>query len=349
MTGFGFNCLTDIAADGTSVYEAIAGGLGPTNPPVPTGQAAPGSVLTQTIAKPVILIFGPGGTAQAEVLASVLVNWFPGTYQVNFRVPPSLPDGKYSAILTIGGASSNATSIDIATHLTNISLAGSSYVFKQREGAPESLMKATRCGGLATTSELGDPTSPALILAGTSARVTDSAGFDRPLRLLSASPAEVDYVLPKGLATGPATVTITASDGKSFTGPVNIQNVAPNLFLSEDYTGDSIPLALVVRTHDGVQTQQRLELAGIDLGPASDQVSLVLFATGLRGRSSLANVSLKIGGVDAPVDYAGPQGQFAGVDQVNVRLPRSLAGKGLVTVELTVDGKAADGTSLTVQ
>jgi len=42
-----------------------------------------------------------------------------------------------------------------------------------------------------------------------------------------------------------------------------------------------------------------------------------------------------------PADYAGPQGEFAGVDQMNVRLPRSLNGSGDVYGYLEVDGKRA--------
>jgi uncharacterized protein (TIGR03437 family) len=55
----------------------------------------------------------------------------------------------------------------------------------------------------------------------------------------------------------------------------------------------------------------------------------------------VANVSTRIGGVITPVDYAGPQSEFGGVDQVNVRLPRSLAGRGVVPVEVIVDGNVA--------
>ncbi len=49
-----------------------------------------------------------------------------------------------------------------------------------------------------------------------------------------------------------------------------------------------------------------------------------------------------LGGLNAEVLYAGAQGSLAGLDQINVRLPRSLAGRGDVDVALTVDGKAAN-------
>jgi hypothetical protein len=46
-------------------------------------------------------------------------------------------------------------------------------------------------------------------------------------------------------------------------------------------------------------------------------------------------------GLHVAVEYAGPQGAFAGLDQVNLRLPRQLTGRGEVSLALLVDGKAA--------
>jgi hypothetical protein len=74
----------------------------------------------------------------------------------------------------------------------------------------------------------------------------------------------------------------------------------------------------------------------------------MLFGTGIRGRSSDAAVRATIGGVAAEVTGALPQGQYPGLDQVNVRLPRSLAGKGEVNIALTVDGKAANTVTVRV-
>src|SRR6202023_2060930 len=77
--------------------------------------------------------------------------------------------------------------------------------------------------------------------------------------------------------------------------------------------------------------------APIDLGAATDQVYLVLFGTGIRGRSSAAAVSATVGGIPVPVVFAGDSGQFVGLDQVNIGpLPRSLKGPGKATVLLPV-------------
>ena len=82
--------------------------------------------------------------------------------------------------------------------------------------------------------------------------------------------------------------------------------------------------------------------APIDMGPATDQIILELYGTGIRGRSSLGAVSATIGGVSAIVDYAGGVDGYAGLDQVNLRVPRSLAGRGEVDIVLRVDGKTAN-------
>jgi uncharacterized protein (TIGR03437 family) len=71
-------------------------------------------------------------------------------------------------------------------------------------------------------------------------------------------------------------------------------------------------------------------------------VFLLLFGTGIRGRSALSAVSTQVGTLAVETLYAGPQGRFAGLDQVNVRLSRSLAGSGEVDVRMSVDGIRAN-------
>jgi len=80
----------------------------------------------------------------------------------------------------------------------------------------------------------------------------------------------------------------------------------------------------------------------LDLGPEGDRVFLIMYGTGIRFRSSLASVIATIGGVYAEVSFAGAQPDFVGVDQVNVLLPHSLAGRGEVDVLLTVDALMAN-------
>ncbi|MGH9845419.1 MAG: hypothetical protein ACREEM_42440 [Blastocatellia bacterium] len=84
-------------------------------------------------------------------------------------------------------------------------------------------------------------------------------------------------------------------------------------------------------------------------GPESDQVFLLLFGTGIRLHSSLSTVSARIGGADAQVTFAGAQGDFAGLDQVNVRLPRSLSGRGEIDVVLMLEDKQANSVKVSIK
>ena len=59
-------------------------------------------------------------------------------------------------------------------------------------------------------------------------------------------------------------------------------------------------------------------------------------------RLSGANVSVRIGNLDAGVTYAGPQGTYTGLDQVNAILPVSLKGRGRLVVTVTVNGQATN-------
>jgi uncharacterized protein (TIGR03437 family) len=66
----------------------------------------------------------------------------------------------------------------------------------------------------------------------------------------------------------------------------------------------------------------------------------------MRFASGLGGVSATLGGTSAEVTFIGAQGTFVGLDQVNLRLPRSLAGRGQVDIRLTVDGFAANTVTL---
>jgi uncharacterized protein (TIGR03437 family) len=67
----------------------------------------------------------------------------------------------------------------------------------------------------------------------------------------------------------------------------------------------------------------------------------VLYGTGIRGALQ-DNVSVKIGNITAPLYYAGPQGFYPGLDQVNAALPSALRGRGQLVVTVTVNGQATN-------
>jgi uncharacterized protein (TIGR03437 family) len=83
------------------------------------------------------------------------------------------------------------------------------------------------------------------------------------------------------------------------------------------------------------------------MGSATDKVYLTIYATGLLN-AGIANVTVTVNGVNAPVLYAG-YGGYSGVDQINVQLPASLAGSGTVPVQVTASGIAANTVQIAIQ
>ncbi|MBI1765090.1 MAG: choice-of-anchor D domain-containing protein [Acidobacteria bacterium] len=189
-------------------------------------------------------------------------------------------------------------------------------------------------------------------LAGSTLKVRDSAGTERAASLFFVSSGQINFLVPTGTATGAATLTVTNSNGATAVGTINIAAVAPGLFAA-NANGQGVAAAVALRVHaDGSQsfeavarfdtTTSRFVSVPIDLGAASDQVFAVLFGTGIRNRSSLNAATALVGGVATQVQFAGAQGGQVGLDQVNVLLPRSLAGRSEVDVVLSFDGKTAN-------
>jgi uncharacterized protein (TIGR03437 family) len=89
--------------------------------------------------------------------------------------------------------------------------------------------------------------------------------------------------------------------------------------------------------------------APIDLGNTGDSVFVTFFGTGLRKNTGLANVRATVGGIDAPVAFAGAQGEFAGLDQLNLQIPATLRGRGDVPVVFTIDGQTTNSVTINVR
>jgi uncharacterized protein (TIGR03437 family) len=310
-----------------SLFDPYAGGIGCNNP------AMPGETLTLfatglgatdnagNTAKPVLLVSGKS----AEVLESISTGF--GAYRIRFAVPPG--DGMRVVSVSIGGYSSNVVSFPTGKSL--LSLQGAR--FQPGPAAPGAVMTAYQCGGL-SFGPMGSVLAGALpnlplSLGGLSIQVRDSTGVDRPALLYGAGRNQVNYIVPDATALGVATVTAFSGDQVLGISDIQVDRVAPNVF--------GFYQLEIVRLRGGVQLFEHGNV--IDLNPDTDQVYLVMYGSGIRGLSSLAAVAARIGDVAIPVLYAGPQGHLPALDQVNVMLPRSLAGLGQTLLELTVDGK----------
>lgn len=193
-------------------------------------------------------------------------------------------------------------------------------------------------------------------LAGGTVTVKDSAGTERRAQVLATAATQINFVVPVATATGKGTVLISIAGSMSAAGSVVVETIAPGLF-SANANGKGVAAALVVRVRDGsvqaVEPGFQCSATGdcsavpIDLGSDSEQVILSLFGTGMRGATQMATAT--VGGV--PVGVAGPvpQQQFVGLDQVNLGpLPRSLAGRGEIVINLSVDGRAANRVTINI-
>jgi uncharacterized protein (TIGR03437 family) len=78
----------------------------------------------------------------------------------------------------------------------------------------------------------------------------------------------------------------------------------------------------------------------IDL--SGDPVYLSLYGTGF-GSATTASVTCTVAGQNALVTYAGPQMQAQGLDQLNMLLPRALAGMGTVPVSCFFGSEGVNG------
>lgn len=212
---------------------------------------------------------------------------------------------------------------------------------------------------LANTIAVADSIPLPLTLGGVSVLVRDAAGVERPAPLFFVSPTQINYQVPVGASIGEASVAIKQGETVVAAGKLQIAPVAPGLFTADASSrGIAVATALRVKA-DGSQsyepiaqfnpTTSRFELLPIDLGPETDQVFLVVFGTGFRQRSALSAVIANLGGTNAEVLFAGAQGDLVGVDQVNIRIPRSLAGRNAIDLLLNVDGITANTVSLGIK
>jgi uncharacterized protein (TIGR03437 family) len=241
---------------------------------------------------------------------------------------------------------------------TTVVVSASAASYTRDVLADESIVSAFGTGLAAATQAAAGVPLPTE-LAGTSVRVRDSAGVERLAPLFFVSPLQVNYQIPPGTALGLATVTITNSQGQIALGPVPITQVAPGLFAA-NADGRGVAAALVQRIKaDGTRVYEeivtpdaatgRFVARPIDLGPDGEQVFLELYGTGIRKRSALAAVQAAVGGAPMEVLYAGEAPGWVGLDQVNVRLARTLIGRGEVDLVLTVDGRQANRVTLNIR
>jgi uncharacterized protein (TIGR03437 family) len=189
-------------------------------------------------------------------------------------------------------------------------------------------------------------------LGDTAIAVTDSAGTARLTPLFYVSPGQASFLLPDGMSAGAATVKVMRSGATVISGSFSVAAVSPGIYAANG-NGAGVPAATAqvganLLTVFSCQPGVALSCLATPLpvGTATDTLYVTLYGTGIRGA---ATVQAYVAGQTVPMLYAGAQGQFAGLDQINISLPKSLAGTGTASVYLVADGKMSNVVSLNIK
>lgn len=242
----------------------------------------------------------------------------------------------------------NACGIEAVTATGFVSANAAS--FERAVLARDSIVSAFGTGFTSATASASE--SATTSLAGVTVTVEDWAGAARTAPLFFVSPGQVNFLVPDGTAAGPAAVSVVGGGSDRFRAQVLIREVSPGLFGASGLAAANV----VTYRNDGGQSAANtlragaagnLEAVPIDLGPEDQKVFLILYGTGIRHHTR--PVTAKIGAATVEAAYAGPQGTFVGQDQINIELPRSLRGAGMVDVILFVDGQTTNSVKIHIQ
>jgi uncharacterized protein (TIGR03437 family) len=263
------------------------------------------------------------------------------------------PSSAGSIVAAYGGdgnfLASNSSSVAALTALNAASYLKAGF-------APDEIV--TLFGSNLSTATVSATPGPAKSLGDTAIAITDFTGKKYDADLMFVSPDQATFLMPANIASGPATVVISNPSRPPLSITITVTSVAPGLF-TLNATGDGVAAAQAIRVRAGGIQDAAQDIAiydknqakwmpmPIDLGDTGDTVYLLLYGTGLRHYAQPPVCT--IGSQKVPVAYAGAQGGFPGVDQINLVLPRTLRGAGVVNLTLTVDGVTSNTVTLAFQ
>lgn len=310
-----------------------------------------------------LVITNKGGTANQ---VTITVNGTPvsGTLPVTFIAgsDPTVQNTSASSSPVVVQTSTTTNPVTVPAYsVVRVDLnspavvsAVSSASFTSGSIAPQEIVSLFGTGIATQTVSATLPLSTSL--GGTSVQIKDSTGNTQLAQLISVSPSQANIVVPSGFVAGPATVKVLQGNATVLTGSTVIANSAPGLFSSNsDGSGAAAANAFIISAANQTTFQTvftcnppavRSCLASpLTLGASTDTLYVALYGTGIRGAKS---VQCFAAGISVPVLYAGPA-TFAGEDQVNISLPKTLAGTGDLRVYLVADGVFSNVVALNVQ
>ena len=180
--------------------------------------------------------------------------------------------------------------------------------------------------GVASAADAAKPPST---LGGVTVSIGGSAAA-----LFYVSPTQINAVVNPATPPGSQTVTVTSTATGTQTGSVTISTTAAAGLFS--LTGAGTRDGAVVNALTG-------GLMNFSTQTSNQPTYLELFATGLNGTPTVT-----IGGVSAQVASSGPAGWAAGLEQINVIVPSSVAGAGRVPVVITANDQSSNTVQIVV-
>lgn len=222
--------------------------------------------------------------------------------------------------------------------------------------------RRTSPGGLASlfgvdlAAEVAVATGPDLptSLGGVRVELRDPFGVTRDASLIFVSPGQINLVAPEGMAPGIASVFVYRGLELTHLDWLSVETSAPGLFAA-DSSGEGVAAGEVLyvfpngsRLTQPLAAQEDADGARRDvpvsLGEPGTEIYLSLYGTGWSGANP-EGVRVWMGGMPVKPEYAGRQGFFAGLDQVNLRLDTlpaeakdALAGRTVPLAVCTAEG-----------
>ncbi|MBX9601121.1 MAG: hypothetical protein K2X35_08955 [Bryobacteraceae bacterium] len=191
-------------------------------------------------------------------------------------------------------------------------------------GSAHTIWGNALAGSTAAFADLPLPTR----LCDIQVRIRDSAGREFAAPLYYCSAGQVNFLAPFELATGPADVSVVNDQGSRVTATVNVSPLNPSIFLVDAAgTGAVIfgagPLAgRLVNADNPVRPGDILLVYAGGLGAVEPALVTGARVDGIA--RTLVNTGVRIGGVDARVDFSGYAPGGPGAYQINVVVPQGL-------------------------
>ena len=285
-----------------------------------------------------------------DLSSSVLINGQPVTAlpdlttgAVNITIPAALRANAGTLLVQVrngqGVLSAPLTIVVAPTASVNAgAFAGVDAAKFSAAVAPESI--AAGFGSKLASQTLAAPRLPlSNSLDGTSVYVNGIAA-----KLFFVSAGQINFLVPPSTLPGPAQVVVLAKDGSVSRGTLNVSQSAPALF-TRLFNGTGAPAA--VASADGQSFN--IVMANADGTPVQIDAGnfVMLFGTGLRYGST--PMAMTIGGTAVTPTFVGAQGSNEGLDQINLQIPASLAGKGDADLVFTLDGKTSNTVKLRIK